>query len=77
MVEVKLKFLQNISHYCNNIFAFHMCMFTIFVLNLNKLNTTIHSDIIFMVIAYNQNLHFIIDCKKNSKNNITIHFIII
>jgi hypothetical protein len=31
MVDVKLKFLQNISHYCNNIFAFHMDMFTIFV----------------------------------------------
>jgi len=43
MVEVKFKFLQNISHYCNNIFAFHMHVFTIFVLNLNKLNTTIHS----------------------------------
>jgi len=52
-VEVKFKFLQNISHYCNNIFAFHMHMFIIYVLNLNKFNTTIHSNIIIMVIAYN------------------------
>jgi hypothetical protein len=53
MVEVKYKFLQNISHYCNNIFAFHMPMLTIYVLSLNKLNITIHSNIIFMVITYN------------------------
>jgi hypothetical protein len=64
LVEVKFKFLQNISHYCNNIFAFHMLMFIIFVLSLNKLNTTIHSNIIFMVITYNQNMHFIIHYKK-------------
>jgi hypothetical protein len=30
-----------------------MHMFIIYVLNLNKLNTTIHSNIKFMVIAYN------------------------
>jgi hypothetical protein len=77
LIEVKFKFLQNISHYYNNVFAFHMPMFTIFVLSLNKLNTMIHSNIRFMVIAYNQNLHFIIHYKKNSKNNITIHFITI
>jgi len=53
LVEVKFKFLQNISHYYNNIFAFHMHMFTIYILSLNKLNTTIHSNIKFMVIAYN------------------------
>jgi hypothetical protein len=56
LVEVKFKFLQNISHYYNNKFSFHMLMFVIFVLRLNKLNTTIHSNIRFMVIAYNQNL---------------------
>jgi hypothetical protein len=71
MVEVKFKFLQNISH--NNIFAFHMPMFIFFVLSLNKLNITIQSNIKFMVIAYNQNMHFRIHCKKN----ITIHFIVI
>jgi hypothetical protein len=56
MVEVKFKFLQNISHYYNNKFAFHMhifTIFTIFILSLNKLNTTIHSNIRFMVIIYN------------------------
>jgi len=58
MVEMKLKFLSNISHYCNNIFAFHMPMFIISVLNLNKLNITIHSNIKFMVIAYYQNFEF-------------------
>jgi hypothetical protein len=67
MVEVKFKFLQNISHYCNNIFVFHMHMFIIYVLNLNKLNTTIHSHIIFIIIAYNQNLHFKIHCKTLQK----------
>jgi hypothetical protein len=30
-----------------------MYMFIIFVLSLNKLNTTIHFDIKFMVISYN------------------------
>jgi len=77
MVEVKFKFQQNISHYNNNIFAFDMPIFIIYVLSLNKLNTTIHSNIKFMVIAYNQNLDFRIHNKKNSINNITIHFIII
>jgi ABC-type microcin C transport system permease subunit YejE len=76
MVEVKFKFLHNISHYCNNIFSFHMHMFIIVVLHLNKLNTTIHSNMRLMVIAYNQNMYFKIHC-KNSRNNITIHFIII
>jgi hypothetical protein len=37
MVEVKLKFLHNISHHYNNIFAFHMLMFIIFVLNLQQI----------------------------------------
>jgi hypothetical protein len=50
---MKFKFLQNISHYCNNIFAFHMRMFTIYVVSFDKVNTTIHSNIKFMVIAYN------------------------
>jgi len=68
LVEVKFKFLHNISHYYNNKFAFHMLMFTISVLSFNKLNTTIHSNI-FMVITYNQNLHFKIHCKKLQKQN--------
>jgi hypothetical protein len=46
-----------------------MHMFTILVLSLNKFNTTIHSNIKFMVIAYNQNLHFKIHCKKLDKQN--------
>ncbi len=50
-------------------FAFHIPMFTIFVLNFNKLNTTIHSNIRFMVITYNQNLHFKIHYKKFHKQN--------
>jgi hypothetical protein len=69
MVEVKFKFLQNISHYYHNRFAFHMHMFIIFILSLNKLNTTIHSNIRFLVIAYNQNLHFGIHCKKLQKQD--------
>jgi hypothetical protein len=44
-------------------------MFTIYVLNLNKINTIIHSNIRFMVIAYNQNLHFRIHYKKFHKQN--------
>jgi hypothetical protein len=70
MVEVKFKFLQNISHYCNNIFAFHMPMFTIFVLSLNKLNTAIHSNIKFMGISYNQNMHFKIHYTKISRTRL-------
>ncbi len=50
-------------------FAFHMHVFTIFVLSLNKLNTTIHSSIKLIVVAYNQNLHFKIHCKKLQKQN--------
>jgi hypothetical protein len=69
MVKVKFKFLQNISQYCNNKLAFHMAMLIIFVLNLNKRTTTIHSKIKFMVIAYNHNLHFRIHCKKFQKQN--------
>ncbi len=64
LIDLKFKILHNISHYYNNIFAFPMPVFTISTFNLNKLNTTIHSNIIFMVIAYNQNLHFIIHYKK-------------
>jgi hypothetical protein len=64
---MKFKFLHNISYYCNNRFALHMHMFIILVLSFNKLNTTIHSNIIFMVIADNQNLHFRIYCKKPQK----------
>jgi hypothetical protein len=44
-----------------------MHMFIIFVLSPNKFNITIHSNIRFMVIAYNQNLHFRIHCKKLQK----------
>ncbi len=69
MVEVKFKFLQNISHYYNNRFAFHMHMFIVPILSLNKLNITIHSNIRFMVIAYNQNLYLKIHCKKLHKQD--------
>ncbi len=64
---MKFKFLQNISHYYNSRFAFHMHMFTISILSLKNFNTTIHSNIKFMVITYNQNLYFIIHCKKLQK----------
>jgi hypothetical protein len=67
LVEVKFKFLKNVSHYCNNKFSFYMPMFTIYVLNFNKFNTTIHSNIKFMFVAYNQNLHFEIHYKKLQK----------
>jgi hypothetical protein len=46
-----------------------MPMLIIFVLSPNKLNTTIHSNIRFMVIAYNQNLHFKIHYKKFQKQD--------
>jgi hypothetical protein len=39
-----------------------MHMFTIYVFSLKKPNITIHSNIRFMVIVYNQNLHFRIYC---------------
>jgi hypothetical protein len=45
--------MQIISDYCNNKFAFHMHLFIILVLSFNKLNIAIHSNIGFMVIAYN------------------------
>jgi hypothetical protein len=67
LVEMKFKFLPNISHYYNNIFAFHMPMFTNYILTLNKLNNNIHSNIRFMVIACNRNLHFRIHYKKLQK----------
>ncbi len=69
MVKMKLKFLQNISHYCNNIFSIHMHMFIIHVLSFNKLDITIHSNVKFMVIAYNQNLHFRIHYKNLHKQD--------
>jgi hypothetical protein len=37
LVEVKFEFMWNISHYCNNIFAFHMPMFIIFVFSLQQI----------------------------------------
>jgi hypothetical protein len=69
MVEVKFKFMHNISHYCNNKFAFHMLMFTISILSPNQHNITIHSNIRFMDIAYDQNLHFRIHYKKFQKQD--------
>jgi len=62
LVEVKFKFPQNISHYYNNIFAFHKHVFIISILSLNKLNIVVHSHIRFIVTAYNHNLHFKIHC---------------
>ncbi len=50
-----------------------MLVFTIYVLSFNKLNTKIHSNIRFMVIAYNQNLHFRINCKKLHKYYNSFH----
>jgi len=80
LVEMKFKFLQNISHYYNNEIAFHMPMFTISILSLNKLNIIIHSNIRFMIIAYNQNFHFRIHYKRLYKqdynsfhHNLTLH----
>jgi hypothetical protein len=46
-----------------------MHMFTIPILSFNKLNIIIHSNIKFMVIAYNQNLHFRIYYKKLQKQD--------
>jgi len=46
-----------------------MHMFIIPILSFKKLNITIHSNIIFMVVAYNQNLHFKIHCKNLHKQD--------
>jgi len=46
-----------------------MHMFTIYVFNINTLNIAIHSNIKCMVIAYNQNFHFEIHCKKFHKQD--------
>jgi hypothetical protein len=73
--ELKVRVMKLFPNY-NNRFSFHMHMFIVYVLNINKLNTTIHSIMKFMVIAYNHNLHFRIHYKIY-RNNITIHFIII
>jgi len=75
MVKVKFKFLYNISHYSNNIFAFHMHMFTIYILNFNL-------TLQFIPTSYSWLLHITRICiseyiVKNSKNKITIPFIII
>jgi hypothetical protein len=72
----KFKFLQNISHYCNTRFSFQMHMFTILVLSLNELHTTIHSNIRFVVIHMTK-IYISKYIVRNPKNNITIHFIII
>jgi hypothetical protein len=48
----ELKFLDNISHYYNNIFTFHMHMFIIYILGLNKLNITIHSNNIYTHLEF-------------------------
>jgi hypothetical protein len=44
-------------------------MVTIYVLSLHKLNTTIHSNIKFIIIAYSHNLHFGICYKKLQKQD--------
>ncbi len=46
-----------------------MPTFIIYVLSFNKLNITIRSNIRFIVIAYNQNLHFKIHYKKLEKQD--------
>jgi hypothetical protein len=56
---------------------YNMHTFTISTLILNTPDFEIHSNTKFMVISYNQNLHFKIQKNvKNSRNKITIHFII-
>jgi hypothetical protein len=76
LIKMKFKFLQNISHYYNDRFAFPMPVFIISILSFNKFNIAIHSNIRFMVIAYNQHLHSRIQYEKNLET-IIIHFIII
>jgi len=41
-VKREISFLQNISLYYNNIFAFHMHIFIVFTLILHIFNTIIH-----------------------------------
>ncbi len=46
-----------------------MHTFTIFALILNTPNFIIHSNTRFVVISYNQNLQFKIQCRKNQRQN--------
>jgi hypothetical protein len=75
LIQLKFKFLQNISHFYNNIFAFHKHVFIIYVLSFNNLNIIVRPHIIFIIIAYNHNLHFIIHCKKNKTPKVIVQFI--
>jgi hypothetical protein len=55
-----------------------MDTFTILALIFNIFNTAIHLNTKFMVISYNQNMHFRIHCKKFQKQDyILIHDILI
>jgi hypothetical protein len=65
----EIEFLQNISLYCNNIFAFHMHIFTISTLIFRIFNISIKKNTKFMVTSSNHNLPFRIHYKKLQKQN--------
>ncbi len=54
-----------------------MHTFTIFALILNTPNSIVHSNTIFVVISYNQNLQFKIQCRKIQRQNYIFHHILI
>ncbi len=60
-----IKFLHNYSTFIiTTNLHYNIHTFTISALILNTLMSTIHYDIIFMVISNNQNLYFKIQCRK-------------
>jgi hypothetical protein len=55
-----------------------MHTFTIFGLIINTTNSIVHSNTKFVVISYNQNLQFKIQCRKIQKQNYNLfHHILI
>jgi len=55
-----------------------MHTFTIFAIILNTPNSIVHSNTKFVVISYNQNLQFKIQCRKIQKQNYNLfHHILI
>jgi len=71
-----IKSLQNYSTLTTTYLHYNMHTFIIPSLILNTHVFIVHQNIIFMVISYNHNLYFKIQCKKFI-NRITIHSFII
>jgi hypothetical protein len=78
MVEMKFNSCKIFHNTVIKKFAFHMDKFIIPALILNILNIAIHYNTIFIVISYNQNLHFKMHCKKLKKQDYnSFHHILI